>query len=84
VVKFGGAAKDARPPLPQVPPKFSEEDLKVLDHLESVTESAPKADELTEVTQKIMPAQMVAALVRLLIQKRVIQEEEFLDELSRK
>ena len=34
--------------------------------------------------QKIMPAQMVAALVRLLIKKRVIQEEEFLDELSQK
>lgn len=80
VVKFGGAAKDARPPLPQVPPSFSEEDLKVLDTLESDS----KGEELAAVTQKIMPAQMVAALVRLLIQKRIIQEEEFLDELSRK
>jgi hypothetical protein len=80
VVKFGGAAKDVKPPQPQVPPNFSEEDLKVLDNLERIS----KGEEPTAVTQKIMPAQMVAALVRLLIQKRVIQEEEFLDELSRK
>ncbi len=77
VVKFGGAAKDVKPPPPQVPPDFSEEDLKVLDNLERIS----KGEEPTQVTQKIMPAQMVAALVRLLIQKRVIQEEEFLDEL---
>ncbi|HEX8700072.1 MAG TPA: hypothetical protein VF815_14605 [Myxococcaceae bacterium] len=80
VVKFGGAAKDVKPPPPQVPPSFSEEDLKVLDNLERIS----KGEEPTQVTQKIMPAQMVAALVRLLIQKRIIQEEEFLDELSRK
>jgi len=80
VVKFGGAAKDVKPPPPQVPPNFSEEDLKVLDNLERIS----KGEEPTQVTQKIMPAQMVAALVRLLIQKRIIQEEEFLDELSRK
>jgi hypothetical protein len=80
VVKFGGAAKDVKPPPPQVPPNFSEEDLKVLDNLERIS----KGEEPTAVTQKIMPAQMVAALVRLLIQKRIIQEEEFLDELSRK
>ena len=80
VVKFGGAAKDVTPPTPQVPPNFSEEDLKVLDSLERIS----KGEEPMQVTQKIMPAQMVAALVRLLIQKRIIQEEEFLDELSRK
>jgi hypothetical protein len=80
VVKFGGAAKDVKPPPPQIPPNFSEEDLKVLDNLERIS----KGEEPTAVTQKIMPAQMVAALVRLLIQKRVIQEEEFLAELSRK
>lgn len=80
VVKFGGAAKDVTPPPPQVPPNFSEEDLKVLDSLERIS----KGEEPMQVTQKIMPAQMVAALVRLLIQKRIIQEEEFLDELSRK
>jgi hypothetical protein len=80
VVKFGGAAKDVKPPPPQVPPDFSEEDLKVLDNLERIS----KGEEPTQVIQKIMPAQMIAALVRLLIQKRIIQEEEFLDELSRK
>ncbi len=80
VVLFGGAAKNVKPPAPNVPPSFSEEDLKVLDNLERIS----KGEEPTVPTQKIMPAQMVAALVRLLIQKRIIQEEEFLDELSRK
>jgi hypothetical protein len=80
VVKFGGAAKDVKPPPPQLPPDFSEEDLKVLDNLERIS----KGEEPTQVIQKIMPAQMIAALVRLLIQKNIIQEEEFLNELSRK
>jgi hypothetical protein len=80
VVMFGGAAKDVKPPPPQVPPNFSEEDLKVLDNLERISHG----EEPSSPMQKIMPAQMVAALIRLLIQKRIIQEEEFLDELARK
>lgn len=80
VVMFGGAAKNVKPPEPNQPPDFSEEDLKVLDDLERISQG----EEPVSPTQKIMPAQMVAALVRLLIRKRVIQEEEFLDELSRK
>jgi hypothetical protein len=80
VVMFGGAASGVKPPERNLPPNFSEEDLKVLDNLERISQG----EEPTSPMQKIMPAQMVAALVRLLINKRVIQEEEFLDELSRK
>jgi hypothetical protein len=80
VVMFGGAAKNVKPPPPQVPPSFSEEDLRVLDNLERISQG----EEPSSPMQKIMPAQMVAALIRLLIQKRIIQEEEFLAELARK
>jgi hypothetical protein len=80
VVMFGGAAKNVKPPEQNLPPDFSEEDLQVLENLERISHG----DEPTVPAQKIMPAQMVAALVRLLIKKRVIQEEEFLDELSQK
>jgi hypothetical protein len=80
VIMFGGAAKNVKPPDPNLPPSFSEEDLKVLDNLERLSHG----EEPLAPMQKIMPAQMVAALVRLLIKKRVIQEEEFLDELSQK
>ncbi len=80
VVMFGGAAKNVKPPERNLPPNFSEEDLQVLDNLERLSQG----EEPSSPMQKIMPAQMVAALVRLLIKKRVIQEEEFLDELSQK
>jgi len=80
VVMFGGAAKNVKPPDQNLPPNFSEEDLQVLDNLERLSHG----EEPFAPMQKIMPAQMVAALVRLLIKKRVIQEEEFLDELSQK
>ncbi|HYH99131.1 hypothetical protein [Hyalangium sp.] len=80
VVMFGGAAKNVKPPEQNLPPNFSEEDLQVLENLERLSHG----EEPMAPSQKIMPAQMVAALVRLLIKKRVIQEEEFLDELSQK
>lgn len=80
VVMFGGAAKNVKPPDPNLPPNFSEEDLQVLDNLERLSHG----EEPLAPMQKIMPAQMVAALVRLLIKKRVIQEDEFLEELSQK
>ncbi|MDY7229425.1 hypothetical protein [Hyalangium rubrum] len=82
VVMFGGAAKNVKPPPPPVPPDFSEEDLRVLDSIERISKG--EEPEPSAPLQKIMPAQMVAALVRLLIKKRVIQEEEFLAELSQK
>ena len=73
VVMFGGAAKNVKPPERNLPPNFSEEDLAVLDNLERISQG----EEPHAPMQKIMPAQMVAALVRLLIKKRVIQEEEY-------
>lgn len=81
VVVFGGAAQGA--PLPPPPPELpdiSEEDLKVLEDIERMADGA----EATLHTEKVKPARMVASLIRLLIRKRVIREEEFLEELSRK
>jgi hypothetical protein len=81
VVVFGGAAKGV--PLPPPPPNLSdisEEDLKVLEDIERIADGA----EATLHTEKVKPARMVASLIRLLIKKRIIREEEFLEELSRK
>ncbi|HEX8437042.1 hypothetical protein [Archangium sp.] len=81
VVVFGGAAKGV--PLPPPPPNLeniSEEDLKVLEDIERMADGA----EATLHTEKVKPARMVASLIRLLIKKGVIYEEEFLEELSRK
>jgi len=81
VVMFGGAAKGV--PTPPPPPSLSnisEEDLKVLEDIERIADGA----EATLHTEKVKPARMVASLIRLLIKKRIIREEEFLEELSRK
>ncbi|MFZ5471013.1 MAG: hypothetical protein ACOZIN_16415 [Myxococcota bacterium] len=60
--------------------EISEADLQILDSLERMARGdAPTLD-----SEKVRPAQMVASLIRLLIRKGVIQEMEFLDELSRK
>ena len=80
VVVFGGAAQSVTPPPPAVPPEFSESDLQVLDSLEKLAQG----DEATLDSEKVKPARMVAALIRLLIKKGVIQELEFLEELARK
>lgn len=81
VVMFGGAAQGVPrpPPAPELP-DISEDDLKVLDEIERMADGA----EATLHTEKVKPARMVASLIRLLIRKRVIREEEFLEELSRK
>ncbi|PTL76124.1 general secretion pathway protein GspE [Vitiosangium sp. GDMCC 1.1324] len=81
VVVFGGAAQGT--PLPPPPPELpdiTDEDLKVLEDIERMADGA----EATLHTEKVKPARMVASLIRLLIRKRVIREEEFLEELSRK
>lgn len=81
VVVFGGAAKGLpQPPPAPRPPDITDEDLKVLEDLERMADGA----EATLNTEKVKPARMVASLIRLLIRKRVIREEEFLEELSRK
>ena len=81
VVVFGGAAKGTPqpPPRPELP-DISEEDLKVLEDIGRMADGA----EAQLHTEKVKPARMVASLIRLLIRKRLIHEEEFLEELSRK
>ncbi|WP_375772765.1 general secretion pathway protein GspE [Archangium gephyra] len=81
VVVFGGAAKGLpQPPPAPRPPDITDEDLAVLEDLERMADGA----EATLHTEKVKPARMVASLIRLLIRKRIIREEEFLEELSRK
>lgn len=59
---------------------FSEADLAILDALEKIA----GGDESVQESEKVKPARMVAALTRLLMKKGLIDEHEFLDELSRK
>lgn len=80
VVMFGGAAKNTPLPPRAELPDISEEDLKVLEDLERMADGS----EAELHTEKVKPARMVASLIRLLIRKRIIHEEEFLEELSRK
>ncbi|HYO73136.1 MAG TPA: hypothetical protein VEU33_44440 [Archangium sp.] len=81
VVVFGGAAKGLpQPPPAPRPPDITDEDLKVLEDLERMADGG----EAELHTEKVKPARMVASLIRLLIRKRIIREEEFLEELSRK
>ena len=81
VVVFGGAAKGSPQPTPRPElPDISEEDLKVLEDIERLADGG----EAELVTEKVKPARMVASLIRLLIRKRIIREEEYLEELSRK
>lgn len=60
--------------------EFNEEDLKILEDIERLADGEPAPSG----SLKVQPAQMVASLIRLLIKKGVINELEFLDELSRK
>ncbi len=70
----------SRPPAsrPAGGPGARGDDQAVLDVLDRLVHGEPVAPEV------VKPAQMVAALVRLLLQKRVISEEEFLAEFRRK
>ncbi len=73
---------DVEEPLPGESPKleFSDADLQILEDLERMaTGEAPELQ-----SEKVKPAQMVAALIRLLIRKGVVVEAEFLEELGRK
>jgi hypothetical protein len=59
---------------------LTEDELKVIEAIERLADG-----EIEESSVKqVKPAQMVAALVRLLIKSGVIQEVDFLAELSRK
>jgi hypothetical protein len=81
VVVFGGAAQGLpQPPPSPEPPEITEADLKVLEDIERLS----LGQEALQDSEKVKPARMVASLIRLLMRKRVIREEEFLEELSRK
>lgn len=80
LVIFGGAAQGVTPPPPPEPPDFSDADLQVLDSIEKLAQG----EEASLESEKVKPARMVAALIRLLIKKGVIREQEFLEELARK
>ncbi len=54
------------------------EEIAILDALDELASGAPARPEI------VKPAQAMAAMIRLLIRKRVVTELEFLDELSKK
>lgn len=81
VLKFDGAKVSARSASQRGERlDFDDTDLQVLETLEKLSEGHDPGVE----GEKVRPERMVAALIRLLIRKGVIQELEFLDELARK
>lgn len=62
------------------PREFSVDEVKILEQIEKL---AAGESVVTE-SEKVKPERMVAALVRLLMKKGMIQELEFLDELAKK
>lgn len=88
VVRFGGAASSSPVPVPgtagdgprHLAPEFSEQDLMVLDTLEALSRGEAPLIE----GEKIKPERLVATMLRLLLKKGVIDEQEFLEELARK
>ena len=57
---------------------LSPRELAILESLDRLADGAPVEPEL------VKPAQAMAAMLRLLIRKRIVSEQEFLDELSKK
>jgi hypothetical protein len=72
----------AQPAAQQAPERlvFSDADLDMLENLGRLADG----DQAVEAALSIKPSQMVASLIRLLIRKGVIEESEFLEEVSRK
>ncbi len=67
----------AEPPKGAAPPG-NDAELRLLEVLDRMAEGEPVAPEV------VKPAQMAAALIRLLIRKGVVTETEFLEEFRRK
>jgi hypothetical protein len=63
---------------PQPSRDLSDHELAILESLDRLADGAPTEPEV------VKPAQAMAAMIRLLIRKRLVTEEEFLDELSKK
>ncbi|HEX9244127.1 MAG TPA: hypothetical protein VF875_16915, partial [Anaeromyxobacter sp.] len=57
---------------------LTEHELAILDSLDKLASGAPAQPDV------VKPAQAMAAMIRLLIRKRIVSELEFLDELSKK
>jgi len=53
-------------------------ELAILESLDRLADGAPAEPEV------VKPTQAMAAMIRLLIRKRIVSEQEFLDELSKK
>jgi hypothetical protein len=58
--------------------ELTDRDLAVLESLDRLADGAPVEPDV------VKPAQAMAAMIRLLIRKRLVTEQEFLDELSKK
>jgi hypothetical protein len=69
----------APPAKPSGEPALRDEDLALLASLEQLAKGAAPGPALT-----VKPTQLLAALVHLLIRKKVISEREFIEELHRK
>ncbi len=73
----GDGGADGPPDLPGGRP-LTPSELSILDALERLAGGAHAEPEI------VKPAQAMAAMIRLLLRKRVVTEQEFLDELSKK
>jgi hypothetical protein len=58
--------------------ELTERELAILESLDRLADGAPAEPDV------VKPAQAMAALIRLLIRKRIVSEQDFLDELSKK
>jgi hypothetical protein len=58
--------------------ELTAQELAILESLDRLASGAPAQPDI------VKPAQAMAALIRLLIRKRLVTELEFLDELSKK
>jgi len=63
---------------PETSRDLSPRELAILESLDRLADGAPVEAEL------VKPAQAMAAMIRLLIRKQIVSEQDFLDELSKK
>jgi hypothetical protein len=57
---------------------LSEREIAILESLDRLADGAPAEPDL------VKPTQAMAAMIRLLIRKHIVSEQDFLDELSKK
>jgi hypothetical protein len=72
-------ATDLAPEADAPPPReLTPQEIAILESLDRLASGAPAQPDI------VKPAQAMAALIRLLIRRRIVTELEFLDELSKK